>query len=263
MSRLTRAEFVQICSEAILETRKKVVIRNQLSGYKKYHKEIKENHYFEKNVRKPILKAKDEDYMFRHDLVEHTGLGNCHELADHLIVEIGQRIDARSALAKLRIVASESHDHVYLEIKIQLENEIDYSYWEVDAWDPRIIDISPRPDGSIKNKESLAYGYKVKEVSSLYSDEIDYGQKITFFQAIPKPREGTPKCATPERDIFKKNRKLYKDYTIEEATEEKKFDPHGEIHYLQRASTWQRSAADTLKMMEEDPNDNNFKMITQ
>lgn len=58
--------------------------------------------------------------MYRHDLLRHVGLGNCHELADFLLVEIGREIQRHNALARIRIVSSMKFDHVYLEIKIKL-----------------------------------------------------------------------------------------------------------------------------------------------
>ncbi|KTD64317.1 hypothetical protein [Legionella spiritensis] len=39
---LSRQEFVAICSQAIIKTRKNIDIENQLSGYNKFHREIKE-----------------------------------------------------------------------------------------------------------------------------------------------------------------------------------------------------------------------------
>ncbi|KTD36324.1 hypothetical protein Lnau_1308 [Legionella nautarum] len=237
---LSRKDFVNICTQAISYTRSQLTINNQLSGYKKFHREIKENHYFSRNVRAPIMDTHEDEYMYRHDLLKHTGLGNCHELADFLLVEIGKEIEQHGALARIRIVNSIKIDHVYLEIKIKLQDECDYSLWEVDAWDPRIIDISTRPNGSIKNHESLDYGYSVNTENSVYSDEIDYQRKHRFFGSIPTPREGRPlRAATPERDMLDKHDHLYRDYTIEDSRDEGKIPSFNKLNYLQKASSWQ------------------------
>lgn len=240
MSLLSRIDFVSICSQAILLTRDKIAINNQLSGYLKYHQEIKEKNYFLHNVREPLIHSGEHEYMYRHDLLKHTGLGNCNELADFLLVEIGNQIDLRGAVARMRVVESKEYDHVYLEIRIQLKGEKDYSYWEVDAWDPRIIDISPRPNGSIKNQESLDYGYSVIVKNSIFSDEIDYGRRYSFFTMIPKPKEGSPSGnATPPREILDKHGHLYDDHSLEDAIRDQKIAPEGELHYLQQPSFWQ------------------------
>ncbi|WP_165482732.1 hypothetical protein [Legionella gresilensis] len=237
---LTRKQFVELCNQAIFYTRDRITIRNQKSGYQNYHREIKENNYFLANVRPPLISSPEHSYIYRHDFIEYTGLGNCHELADYLLVEIGKRIDWYNATARLRVVSSKEVDHVYIEVLIQLANEIEVSRWEVDAWDPRIIDISFRPDGSIKNSESLDYGYAAFIKNSIYSDEINYQKRYTFFQNPPKPIPGPPDLnATPEREILDKHSELYRDYTLEEAIKEGKIDPEGNIHYLQKASTWQ------------------------
>lgn len=52
---LARKDFVNICTQAIFNTRKQLTINNQLSGYIKFHREIKENNYFSNNVRDPLL----------------------------------------------------------------------------------------------------------------------------------------------------------------------------------------------------------------
>ncbi|AHE66194.1 hypothetical protein [Legionella oakridgensis] len=243
MPLLSREQFVKLCTEAILYTRNTITINNQISGYKKFHREIKENHYFFANVRASLIDTREHEYMYRHDLLAHVGLGHCHELADFLLVEIGKALELKGAFARIRIVRSVKYDHVYLEIKIQLKDEKDYSYWEVDAWDPRVIDISTRPDGSIKNHEALEYGYSADVKNSVYSDEINYQQRFTFFGGIPKPLPGAPNGrATPEAEMLDKHAEMYSDYTMEEAMENGKLDPSGQIHYLQEVSKWQLSS---------------------
>jgi hypothetical protein len=239
---LSRKNFVNICTQAILYTRNQLTINNQLSGYKKFHQEIKENNYFSSNVRDPLTNTREDEYMYRHDLIKHVGLGNCHELADFLLIEIGREIERHNAVARIRIVTSMRFDHVYMEIRIQLEDENDYSLWEVDAWDPRIMDISTRPNGSIKNYESLDYGYSTKTKNSVYTDEINYRRRYNnFFSAIPTPKEGgSLREATPEREMLDKHSHLYMDYTIEDSMDEGKIPSSGdELGYLQQVSSWQ------------------------
>lgn len=239
---LSRKDFVNICTQAIVYTRNQIAVKNQLSGYKKFHREIKENNYFSRNVRAPITNTRNDEYMYRHDLLQHTGLGNCHELADFLLVEIGKEIERHNAFARISIVSSTKVDHVYLEIKIKLQDESDYSIWEVDAWDPRVIDISTRPNGTIKNHESLEYGYSANTENSVYTDQIDYKRRHTFFNSIPRPREGHPfRAATPERDMLDKHKHhLYEDYTIEDSRAEGKIpSSSSELGYLQQVSGWQ------------------------
>lgn len=239
--KLSREQFVKLCTEAIFVTKTRITIRNQKSGYIKFHKEIKNNHYFKEKVRGTLSRYKQNDFMQRHALIDHTGLGNCNELATYLAVEIGERINNNDALARILVVSSKMKDHVYLEIKIKLLNETGYSYWEVDAWDPRIIDISTRPDGTVKNKQALeTYGYAINIKATMNTNEINYNNKYSFAQ-IPKPIEGRPEReATPDDNIAHRERKIYRDYTLEKAYEEKKLDPCGNIHYLQRVSFWQK-----------------------
>ncbi len=240
MPLLSREEFVKLCTNAILYTREKITVGNQKSGYIKYHQEIKENNYFSANVRTPLTNAVNDEFTYRHDLIEHVGMGNCHELADFLLVEIGKAIHLKYAVAGMRVVSSIKSDHVYLEIRIKLKDENGYSLWEVDAWDPRIIDISTRPNGSIKNHESLDYGYSTDTINSVHTDEINYKHRYIFFKEIPKPVPRSPRGnATPERDVLSKHDKLYRDYSIEDSVEQEKLDFDGTIHYLQQVSGWQ------------------------
>ncbi|VEG91118.1 hypothetical protein [Legionella spiritensis] len=245
---LSRQEFVAICSQAIIKTRKNIDIENQLSGYNKFHREIKENSYLETQVRDAIYQLGENEHILTHDIIEHTGLGRCHELAQYLIVEIAEAINQSGARARISIVSSEREDHVYLEIKIKLRNERSDSRWEVDAWDPRIIDISTRPDGSIKNRKSLHYGYAVEICDMVFTDQIKFDrkrkrQREEISLAIKKPLPGKPdREATPEQDILNKHSPyLYPDLTLENAYKKKRLNTSGQLHYLQHASFWQKS----------------------
>jgi hypothetical protein len=239
---ITRENFVQICTQSILKTRKSIAIINQVSGYKRYHREIKENGYFER-VRKIIGNnewQKGYSLFYNRDLIEYAGLGNCHELADFLCAEVLQSLQVAGAEAQAGIVCSRECDHVFVHVKIYLKNEAEFSVWEIDAWDPRIIDISMRPDGSIKNEEVLNYGSTPALYYSLTTRELEGSRNKNCFFKISKPQEGIPlREATPEREITKKHKKIYEDYTLAEAYESGKLDEDGKIHYLQQVSSWQ------------------------
>ncbi|QRN04202.1 hypothetical protein GH742_10130 [Legionella sp. MW5194] len=237
---LTRLTFVELCAEAIAATRESVTPGNQLSGYLKFHKENK-NYYIEDVLRPGKWEIAPDDPVQIHDLIEHTGLGYCHELAQHLMVELAWRIDKAGGVAKISLVKSIKADHVYLEVRIYLAKERTMSMWEVDAWDPRIIDISKRPDGTVKNLEALAYGYKVKLCHSLFSDVVDYKKQFTFTD-IPPAKEGPPEgSCTPKHQVLEKHDHIYSDYSLEEAKVDKKVPLPGNLHYLQQMSLWQKA----------------------
>jgi hypothetical protein len=246
MKFLSRQDFVDICNEAIQKTRANITINNQLDGYIQYHSATKENNYL---YRIRMLMAfvgliVTNHLKFDYELIEHTGLGNCYELATYLLVEIGNAIKAKGAQASLSIVASTSYDHAYLSITIKLQNELAASEWEVDAWDPRIIDISTRPDGSIKNKESLDYGYKCNFINTVDTEALpEYGtpQYDKLLSTLEKPIEGTPSGdATPVHDMLDKHKNLYPNYTLDDAYMSKKIPEKGATEYLQKVSFWQK-----------------------
>lgn len=240
---LTRLKFVELCAEAIAATREKVTPGNQLSGYLKFHKENK-NYYVDDVLRPGKREIPSDDPVQIHDLIEHTGLGYCHELAQHLMVELGWRIEQAGGVAKISLVQSVKADHVYLEVRIYLAKERMLSMWEVDAWEPRIIDISKRPDGTVKNKEALAYGYRVKLHHSFFSDTIDYTKKFTFTK-IPSAKEGAPEgSCTPKHQVLEKHKDIYSDFSLQEAIEDKKVPLPGKVHYLQQISLWQKAPSE-------------------
>ncbi|MDX1836735.1 hypothetical protein DIZ81_00050 [Legionella taurinensis] len=238
---LTRLQFVELCAEAIASTREKVTVGNQLSGYIKFHREIKQG-YFENTIRVLIDAIPPNDYVQVHDLIEHGGIGYCREVAWHLLVEVGQRIHTAGEVADITVVKSSLIDHGYLHVSLQLQDEKTPSVWEIDAWDPRIIDISPRPDGSIKNRELLDYGYPALVYESVSSNALDY--RIQFlFTDTPKPLEGQAegRC-TPVSEMLTKHAALYSDHTLDKALARKKIPPEGTLHYLQKVSIWQKAA---------------------
>lgn len=239
---LNRNTFVDLCTSAIIKTRRKISIRNQVSGYSKYHKEIKENGYFKKY--RSIMKNNEKKYgysiFYQHDLIEHAGLGNCHELAEYLSVEILNLLRVHDADARIRIVSSTETDHVFLHVKIQLEGEKEASLWEIDAWDPRIIDASMRPDGTIKNRDILRYGTSVHLEHAVSTRESRSSKKRFSLFAFPKPMEGKPlKAATPERDILRKHEDIYIDHSLEDAYACGELNADGQLTYPQQVSSWQ------------------------
>lgn len=244
--RLTRLKFVELCSEAITATRKKITPANQLSGYLKFHKESK-NYYVEDILRPSKWEIEPENHVGIHDLIEHTGIGYCHEFAQHLMVELGSRIEEAGGVAKISLVESMKCDHTYLEIRIYLDKEKTLSMWEIDAWDPRIIDISKRPNGTVKNSAALAYGYRVQLRSSFFSDKVDYN-KTFIFTDIPPAKEGPPEgSCTPQHQVLDKHADIYSDYSMEKAIIDEKIPPKGKLLYLQQPSLWQKAPVEPQK----------------
>ncbi|KTC78402.1 hypothetical protein [Legionella brunensis] len=239
---ISREEFVKACTYAIQKTREKIAITNQVSGYQKFHGEIKENQYFEncRTMMNSNERTQGYNLFFQHDLIEYTGLGNCHELAEYLCVELLSVLKQHKANARLRIVSSRESDHVYLHVRVLLKGECDASLWEVDAWDPRILDITQRPNGTIKNKEFLNYGDKPELKYAIGTDEVPHKiSKYSFF-SLPKPVVGEPKGdATPVWQFTEKHDFMYDDYTLEEAYKSGKLNPQGDVLYMQQISSWQ------------------------
>jgi hypothetical protein len=246
MTTLTRQQFVDICLNAILKTRKNIAIVNQIGGYQKYHKEIKENNFFDSTVRQLLKSTRSNQHTLRHDIIEHAGIGRCQELAEYLLVEIARELKKQDVHAVLEIVASKKIDHLYLEIKITLREENSCSRWEVDAWDPRIIDISSRPDGSIKNEELLDYGFDIQSINYLDTSEFseqpeDDSVNALYLLSMRKPLPGRPeRCATPEREMLEAHPNLYKNYEIVKAQQYKLLPKIGFLRSPQKASTWQQ-----------------------
>lgn len=239
----TRKEFVRICTECIQETRKEIAIANQKSGYLKYHREIKENKHFDKCRSIMVRNKKKFGYSLsdQYKLIKKTRMGKCHEFAEYLSVKIMKRLRAENVDAEVRIVGSKEVDHIYLQINILLKDEKNHSLWEIDAWNPRIIDASTRPNETIKNEESLCYGTSTDLLFSTTTREFKR-RKISerYFIAIKEPKEGQPmRDATPEREIIEKHELIYSDKSLEDAYKNKTLDKDGDIHYLQRKSKWQ------------------------
>lgn len=241
MKKITREKFVEICTKAILKTRENISIQNQLSGYKKYHEEIK-NGYFSRSRFVMTKNEFNNGYSLtdQYTIIKQTKMGNCEELAEYLSYKIMKKLKKEDVAADVCIVKSDEIDHVYLRVQIRLEGEKESSVWEVDAWDPRIIDASLRADGTRKNAEALGYG-PVREKRRFKTDKfyIKKENKNAFFY-MTGPKEGSPmRDSTPEIDMLDKHEKLYSDKTVENAFKNKKLDKDGEIHFLQRKSSWQ------------------------
>jgi hypothetical protein len=240
LAKISREQFIEICNTAIEKTRQEIAICNQVSGYKKFHKAIRDEDYLKK-VRAILNKTETDGPVEKHAIIKQYSLGNCHELADYLGVEIGKILREKEVKVQIKIVSSLRVDHVYTEIKIYLRDEKYHSRWEVDAWDPRVIDISKRKDGSVKNIEHLKYGYHVKTKSSFNSTDLKVKGSYPFFK-LKKPQVGPPeRSPTPERKILSKHPNIYTDHTIEHSRKRKKLCDSSDLGYQQKASKWQRS----------------------
>lgn len=246
---ITREQFVKLCTICIQETRRDIAVTNQKSGYLMYHDELRMHDYFSYarsiiNSSKLISGYSLED---AHEITKATKMGNCGELADYLCVEILEKLNAYKINPAIRIVKSKIFDHEFLHIETILQDEIYPSLWEVDAWDPRIIDISMRPNNTIKNQEVLeAYGtnlFLTHTVTLETHNENKRKRDNGFFaNCIKKPKKSPP--VLNEEDylqIFEECdvNPLYKDYSLDNAYRNKELDPDGEIHYLQKKSSWQ------------------------
>lgn len=242
---ITREEFVKICTDAIHQTRTNVTPANQVSGYFKYHKEIKENKYINRYSYKMLDNIKENGYSFaeQHAFIEYAGVGYCQELAEHLSVEIITRLKEKQADAGIFLVVSRKVDHAYLHINLSLKDEKYPSLWEVDAWDPRIIDRSYRPNGTIKNQEILRYGTDVRVQRMICASDPLIRFHDTFTHLIEKPIPGQLPNQTPRREVLRKYRHLlYADYSLERSYANGTLNAAGKIDYSQGRSIWQSTA---------------------
>jgi hypothetical protein len=249
MARISRFFFISLCNKEIKKSREMIVIRNQKSGYLKFHKAIRDEKCFGK-FRAIIKKVDKKDYLLRHEMIDYFKLGNCSEIAQYLLVQLGKSLVERGVDAEIERVDAQDADHCFLRVKIHLLGEKSPSTWIVDSWDPRVIDISMKKDGSVKNINSLKpYGYngnvvtKLKTLPDMKEELAAYSRKRKHHQAFFKielPKEGTPQRApTPEKELFSKHPKLYEDYTIKDAFESGKMSDSPDLMYLQQVSNWQ------------------------
>lgn len=246
MPEISRAEFLIICLDLISKTRKEITIINQRSGYIQYHKEVKEDDYIG-TLRDRCTEFDDELYE-SHAIIKEAGVGHCYEVAVYLGVEIAQELGKRNIEATVSIVASAKYDHVYNRILIKFKNEKGHSLLEFDAWDPRIIDITTRENGTIKNEESLLYGTKVIPHYEINTLKVSLKKPFNSFFFIKKPEEGRARSQTPEREMLEKHKGvLYKDKPIEEALKRKKISS-SYPHFLQKASKWQKMEPEPEKI---------------
>ncbi len=239
---ISRRKFVSLCTYLIKKMREKITVRNQISGYLKYHKEFKENKYlpYLRSYMKAKRKSNPESYLsLKHEIIKKAKVGNCNELAEYLAFKLVKHLQLRHIDAKIKVVSSKEYDHVYVCVKILLKNEVLPSIWEVDAWDPRVIDRSERPDGSIKNEEVLKYGVFFKTRHEVCT-KLFKRKKFSSdeFGDLNIPLEGEGEDRTPTREIFTKhNKSIYKDFTVEAGdlgTDD------GKVNYSQQRSSWQK-----------------------
>lgn len=240
-NQINRGVFVKLCTDAIHATREKVTIVNQQSGYKLYKRET-DNHCIEKyrGISSDYRKKNGYSIFYRHDLVEHTGVGYCTELAEHLLVEILKRLLKAGAEASLSYAGSSSYDHAYVCIKILLLHERKESEWVADAWHPGIVDVSPRPDRpTVKNHDARPYGTNPHIFHKISTKNLDNNVPEFKFD-IPKPMKDVEFTDTAETITHsKKLPRIYCDYSLFKAYQDKTLDQDGKIHYLQASSTWQ------------------------
>ncbi|MBV9576412.1 MAG: hypothetical protein JO149_07285, partial [Gammaproteobacteria bacterium] len=242
--KITRSEFVDICNDAIIKTKKDIVPGNQLTGYKTFHGAVK-NNYVTDVLRENCNKI-NLDYGFSffnsHKAIKYAGLGFCNEFAIYLCQELRNKFSELDVKALIMKAGSKTWDHAYLRIKIKLKNETMFSMWEIDAWDPRIIDVTKAPDGTIKNEEFLTYGKKPEIESIMNTMENDEnaipGLRPNF--DVPEPGEPEDGSATPERKMIAKNTWLYSDCTLQKAYERELLPKNGKMTVCQKVSAWQK-----------------------
>ncbi|HEX2548979.1 MAG TPA: hypothetical protein VHM20_04065 [Gammaproteobacteria bacterium] len=248
---IDRKSFVQLCTQLIEKTRDHITPVNQVSGYLKYHREIK-SRYLD-TVREftiELIKSEGPSLQGYHDKFQHTKVGNCGELSLYLAAEILNHLKSLGVDAEVTAVKSKTYDHQYVQVVIKLENE-KTSTWEVDAWHPRIIDRSVRPDGSIKNSEALLYGTETQLIIFALSSIYDITPpRSAFFEKVRPAIPGIPRDATPPHEVEKKNH-LYPDYSIEQAHYYRELDnfhhPYTELGYLRKVSSWQKEEKPSKK----------------
>ena len=241
-NQIDRGVFVKLCTDAIHATRNKVTLVNQTSGYSLYKRET-DNQCIKKYraISSEYRQKNGYSIFYRHDLIEHTGVGYCTEAAEHLLVEILKRLLKSGADATLRYAGSSQCDHAYLRIKIVLSKERMESEWEVDAWNPRIIDVSIRPNKQTsKNSDQnvLFYGTNPHIFHEIVTDNLDNVPEFSF--DFPKPQmdieftEAQDSIMVPEKLPY-----IHSDYTLFKSYKNQTLDENGKIHYLQATSSWQ------------------------
>src|SRR3990167_634914 len=243
---LTRNQFVKLCTDAIKKTKRNICADNQLSGYKRFHRETRDNHYIERfrTIRNEYEPTYDYSLFVNAKIIEHIGIGRCYELAEYLGATILAMLKKAHAEATINIVSSKVYDHSYVQIDIQLKNETVESRWEVDAWDPRLIDITTNlNDLTFKNVLVLIEMYGI-EIDTYYSMTTEDYERKKYSHLLPvffKPQAGPPsEDETDEDEMLVKNEEfLYSDRTLARAYRCGLLHPHGKIQALQKPSDWQ------------------------
>lgn len=243
MKKITREQFIELCNKLIIKTREDIIIVNQKSGYKKFHKELRDNDFLEKHLRMPLYKTKREDILSKHKIIKDVGIGHCQEIAEYLAVEISTQLQKMEVEAKVGIFYIKDYDHTFNRVRLTLLDEKYPSTWEIDAWDPRVIDISTELNGTIKNFHYLEYGYSADVKNVLDTKYFSKKRKYSFFD-LKRPKEGRPeRSPTPEREMREEDG-LYPDCTIEEAFKTKKLCSHERLCDLQQYSEWQKDSTE-------------------
>lgn len=237
---MTREQFVQLCTQIIQQSRDEITIVNQLDGYKKYHREMKENKYIEKVrdvVRKDVCKN-GLDPINQQRIIQKGGIAMCGDMASYLVGQLLLALKDKRVEATLRIIYSVTHDHAYAHILIRLAGEKKASLWEIDSWHPRLIDISRQPDGRIKNEDKLTYGTCPRVIYETQTQAYHpYRDTPTLFKAKPGYSK---RSVTPEKNMLRKHAWLYSNHTLDKAYANDELDSLGEICEPQHASFWQK-----------------------
>lgn len=233
---LTREDFVDICKKAITRTRELVIPLNQVSGFRKYSSNV-DSGEFQRFRRNLTYTGKNKaDYK----LIKQYGVGACSEFSMVLLYLIAKEMNKigvnPDSIAFVYLKAA-GFDHCFLNICVRLDGETSGSVWEVDAWDPRIIDKSLITEEIMNNSRNLMYG-----VNPIYRSEILKLSDINFDKIDIKIEKARPNCRADTRPaavIIDNEQKIYNDLTIERALKIGNL-PAEELSPLQKCSIWQK-----------------------
>lgn len=245
---ISRETFVKICTETIQLTRKKICIANQEKGYLQYADAINEGYI--DNLREILthnnkLVGYYSPVNFYND-IKDAGIGACSELNEFLLVKLAKILSDYTSFTRFRLVSSVDCDHAFIHVRIELAGEL-CSLWEIDAWDPRVIDISLKQNKEIKNKAAIDYGHDPKILYSFLIDELEDGleEKKEHLQNpyrlfVSKPTPGNAKyLESKKRKNIEHSDVFYENYTLETAYKKRKLNKEGKVDTLQAVSSWQ------------------------
>lgn len=248
VKKISRQSFVELCTQVIVKARQEIAIANQYNGFVRYEREIvkKDSLY---SLRAILNETAADNYHLRHDIIQYFGMGCCAELTDYLVSEIANELNKLGTSASLSTVQSQIADHVFLQVSIHLEDEEISSRWEIDAWDPRVLDISIHPtNGAIKNDEHL-YTYGMHPIhfhsvnsTALKETEKESAARILCLLSLEKPVPGQLNVKnTVRKRVIKSLPGMHPDHPIENARQKQMLPYYGTIQSVQKASIWQKN----------------------